>query len=184
MAVDNLLTPNFRAAYISVFKASAQKNADGTMGRAKFSIRAAFPPTADLKPLKEAAAAAAREKWGDKIPKGMRSPFRLNDELDKPVPDIGEDWVIMTFSANEDRRPGLVDAKRQDIIDESEVYSGAWFRAQVRPFAYEQAGNRGVSFGLQNVQKIKDDKAMAGGRIPASQVFDAVEDTDADDLFK
>ena len=171
---DNLLTPEFRACYISVFKATAAKQADGTMGKAKFSIRAAFPPTADLKALKAQAGQAAADKWGNAIPKTMRSPFRKNEELDNPVVGIGDDWTIMTFSANEDRRPGIVDAKLQDIIDDADVYSGAWYRAQVRAFAYDNAGNKGVSFGLQNVQKLRDDDPIGGGRTPANKAFDAV----------
>ena len=174
---DNILTPEFRAAYISVFKAKAQKQEDGSMGKAKFSIRACFPPTSDLSKLKAEAEAAAKDKWGEKLPKSLRSPFRLNEELDNPVVGIGDDWVIMTFSANEDRRPGIVDAKVQDIIDEEDVYSGAWYRAQVRAFAYENAGNRGVSFGLQNVQKLRDDEQLGAGRCPANKAFEPVEDT-------
>jgi Protein of unknown function (DUF2815) len=172
---SNLITPNFRAAFISVFKATSMKNADGTTNKPKFSIRAAFPPTADLSPLKKEAEAVAKEKWNDKIPKTLRNPFRRNDELENPVVGIGDDWTIMSFSANEDRRPGIVDAKLQDIIDDSDVYSGAWYRAQVRAFAYDQAGNKGVSFGLQNVQKLRDDDPIGNGRIPASKAFEPVD---------
>lgn len=175
MPSENLITPEFRAAFISVFKATAMKNADGTVNKPKYSIRAAFPPTAKLDALKKEAEAVAREKWGDKIPKTLRSPFRVNEELENPVQGIGDDWIIMTFSANEDRRPGIVDAKLQDIIDDSDVYSGAWYRAQVRAFAYENAGNKGVSFGLQNVQKLRDDDPLGNGRIPASKAFEPVD---------
>lgn len=174
---ENLVTPEFRAAFISVFKATAMKNADGTVNKAKYSIRAAFPPTANLAALKKEAELAAKEKWGDKIPKTLRSPFRLNEELENPIIGIGDDWVIMSFSANEDRRPGIVGPNLQDIIDDSEVYSGAWYRAQVRAFAYENAGNKGVSFGLQNVQKLRDDDPLGNGRIPASKAFEPVEGT-------
>ena len=172
---ENLVTPEFRAAFISVFKATSMKNADGSVNKPKYSIRAAFPPAANLTPLKKEAEIAARDKWGDKIPKTLRSPFRLNEELENPVIGIGDDWVIMSFSANEDRRPGIVDSKLQDIIDDSDVYSGAWYRAQVRAFAYENAGNKGVSFGLQNVQKLRDDDPLGNGRIPASKAFEPVD---------
>ena len=117
----------------------------------------------------------AQDKWGDKIPKTLRSPFRLNEELEAPIIGIGDDWTIMSFSANEDRRPGIVDAKLQDIIDDADVYSGAWYRCQVRAFAYDTAGNKGVSFGLQNVQKLRDDDPLGNGRIPASKAFEPVE---------
>lgn len=182
---EKIISPEFRAAFISVFKATRPKGADASQA-AKYSIRAAFPPSTDMSGLKKAAADAAVEKWGDKIPKTMRSPFRLNEELDNPVPGIGDDWIIMTFSAAEDRRPGIVDAKLQDIIAEEEVYSGIWARAQIRAFAYEQQGNRGVSFGLENVQKLRNDEPLGAGRVPASKAFSAVdtgEGKDASALF-
>jgi hypothetical protein len=175
MPTDNLITPEFRAAFISVFRATSMKNADGSTSKPKYSIRAVFPPTAKLDPLRKEAEAVAKEKWGDKMPKNLRSPFRLNEELEAPIEGIGGDWVVMSFSANEDRRPGLVDAKLQDIIDDTDVYSGAWYRAQVRAFAYDTAGNKGVSFGLQNVQKLRDDDPLGNGRIPASKAFEPVD---------
>jgi len=172
---DKFLTPEFRATFISVLRPSAGKNQDGTPGTLKYSIRAAFPPTADLTVMQNQAKAAAFEKWGDKVPKTIRSPFRTNEELDNPVPGIGDDWTIVTFSCNADKaKPGLVDAQVNDIIDESEVYSGAWFRVQTRAFAYDKAGNKGVAFDLQNVQKLKDDDAIGGGRTPANKAFEPV----------
>jgi hypothetical protein len=190
---DNIITPYFRAAFISIFKATSAKNQDGSVNKPKFSIRAAFPPTADLTPLKNQAQLAAVEKWGvekvnnEKFKSKLHSPFRTNDELDNPIPGLGDDWVIMTFSANEDRKPGIVDASNQPIINDQDVYSGAWFRAQVRAYAYEQQGNCGVAFGLQNVQKIKDDEPLGAGKVAPEKAFSPVEGAgqakSASDLF-
>lgn len=174
---DNMITPDFRAAYCGLFRASAPK--DNPNGAKKYSVRALFPANTDLSALKQAAAQAASEKWGNNIPKALRSPFRTNGEIDNPIEGIPEDWIVMTFSANEDRRPGIVDANLQDIIDEKECYSGAWYRAQVRPYAYENAGNKGVSFGLQNIQKLRDDEPLGAGNRPANKVFTAVSGGDA-----
>lgn len=169
---DNIITPEFRAAFVGLFKATAPK--DNPNGAKKYSMRAVFMPDADLSALKEQAKIAAEEKWGiGKVPKTIRSPFRTNEELENPIPGVPDDAVVMTFSANEDRRPGVVDKNLQDIIDDSEVYSGAWFRAQVRAYAYDNAGNKGVSFGLQNVQKTKDDEPLGRGKVPASKAFEA-----------
>lgn len=174
MAIDNVLTPQFRAAFISVFRASANKA--NPAAEPNFSIRAVFPPTTDLTNLKKAAQAAATEKFGASIPKTLRSPFRRNDELDNPVQGIGDDWMVMTFARKEKQgRPGLVDAQLQAIIDETDAYSGAWYRAQVRAYAYDQAGNKGVSFGLQNLQKLRDDEPLGGARARPEDVFEAVE---------
>jgi hypothetical protein len=170
---DKLVTPEFRAAFVGLFRATApRENPDG---KKKYSLRAVFAPGTDMSGLKKAAASAASDKWGSNLPKTMRSPFRLNEELDNPIPGVADDAIVMTFSANEDRRPGLVDARLNDIIDESEVYSGAWFRAQVRAYAYEASGNRGVAFGLENVQKLRDDEPLGSGKLPASKAFDAVD---------
>jgi Protein of unknown function (DUF2815) len=140
---DNVITPEFRAAFVGLFKATAPK--DNPNGAKKYSIRAVFMPDADLSSLKQQAKNAAEEKWGaGKVPKTVRSPFRFNEELENPIPGIPDDAVVMTFSANEDRRPGVVDKNLQDIIDDAECYSGAWFRAQVRAYAYDQAGNKGT----------------------------------------
>ena len=175
---DNIITPNFRAVFISVFRATSMKNDDGKESDPKYSIKAAFPPSANLDALRKEAKLAATEKWGEgKIPKTARSPFRLNEEQDNPTVGIGDDWTIMSFSAKADRRPGIVDAKNADIFpnDENEVYSGAWYRAQVRAYAYDKAGNKGVAFGLQNVQKLRDDDPLGNGRIPASKAFEPVD---------
>jgi hypothetical protein len=172
---EKLITPEFRAAFISLFRATSMKNADGSDSAPKFSIRAVFPPKADLSALKKEAQRAATEKWGDKIPKTLRNPFRLNEELDNPIVGFGDDWVVMSFSANADRRPGIVDNKVQDIVDDVEVYAGAWYRAQVNAYAYDKAGNKGVAFGLQNVQKLREDDPLGSGRIPASKAFEPVD---------
>lgn len=173
MAEKTVITPDFRGAFVQIMRAKAGKNDDGTPSAAKFSIRAVFPPNADMSALKAAAHQAAVDKWGDKVPKSVRSPFRLNEELEKPVEGIGDDWVVMTFSAPETSRPGVVDSKNQDIIDETDVYSGAWYIAQVNAYAYDKAGNRGVSFGLLNVRKQKDDEPLGNGKQKASKAFAA-----------
>jgi hypothetical protein len=173
---DNIVTPEFRGAFVQVFKATAMKGqADA---KPKFSVRAVFMPGTDIAALKEAAKQAATEKWGQNLPKLLRSPFRMNKELETEIVGVPEDAIVVTFSANEDRRPGVVDAKLQDILDEADCYSGAYYRAQVRAFGYDTAGNKGVAFGLQNLQKLREGEPM-GGRMPASKAFNAVENNDA-----
>lgn len=184
---DNIITPEFVGAFVQVFKATGMKGQPDAAK--KYSVRAAFMMTdwkdekgrlhkaADLSAMRTQAQLAASEKWGNAVPKTVRSPFRKNEELDTPIAGIPDDAIVMTFSANEDRRPGVVDARLQDIIDEAECYSGAIYRAQVRAFAYDTSGNKGISFGLQNLQKLEDGKPL-GGRTPANKAFTAVESDD------
>lgn len=175
-----IITPEFRAAFISVLKPSKPKNAKPDQAP-KFSVRACFPPTTDLSEMKTLAEETAKNwDWkGGSVPKTLRSPFRLNEELDDPIQGIGDDWVVMTFSASQDKRPGVVDADLNDILDETEVYSGAWYQVQVDCFGYEQQGNKGVTFGLKNVLKVRDAREGepaigGGGRVKASVAFAGV----------
>ena len=177
------ITPEFKAGFVALFAAKASKNQDGTMGAAKYSVRAFFPPNTDMSELKACATAAAIAKWGEKTPKILKSPFRTNAELENPVIGIPEDWILLTFSTNEKNRPGLVNEKNEDVKDELEIYSGCWLRAEVRAGGYETAGNKGVTFYLQNVQKLRNDTPLAGAKAPASKVFAPVAAAKPVDLF-
>ena len=182
----NIITPEFRATFVSIMRPTSSKNDDGSVKK-KYKIQAAFPPTCDLSALKAEAAEAARGKWGDKAAKmQIRSPFRLNEELDNPVAGIGDDWTIVTFSSGEEYfnpKGHVVSAKKgpdglpMAITDEEDVYPGAWYRVQTTAGTYETAGNKGVKFYLNNVQKLRDDEQLGAGRCPANKAFEAVEDT-------
>lgn len=169
----DLLTPEFIGTFVAILRPATNKKDDGTDER-KYTIRAAFPPTTDLSALKAAAQEAAIAKWGaNTIPKGLKSPFRTYADVDHDFEGIGDDWILMTFSAQERFKPGVVDAKVQDIINEDEVYSGCWFRAQVRAGAYE-GKSKGVTFYLQNVQKLRDGEPLGQAKTPASKAFEPV----------
>ena len=65
------------------------------------------------------------------------------------------------LSALNSLAPGVVsrwadpnDPKRRPlkITDPSLIFAGCTVKASVNPFAYEQTGNRGVAFGMQNIQ--------------------------------
>lgn len=157
-------TPEFRGVFLQVFKAGKPKDAPAEQ-TPNFSVRAAFDPATDLSALKEEAKRAAFVKFEDKIPKVFRSPFRTNDELENPIKGVPDDWIIVTFSRREaDGRPGIVDQNVQAILEEADVYAGAWYRASVNAYGYANKGNNGVAFGLNNLQLIRDDEPLGRGR--------------------
>lgn len=166
MATEKVLTPEFRVAFPHVFQAhKANANADP-----KFAVTMVFPKDADLSALKKLAAEAAREKWGDKIPPNLRSPFRSGAE--KAHLD-GFDENVVFVTATSKYKPGLVNRNVEAIIDETEFYGGCYARATVNAFAYDTSGNRGVSFGIQNVQKLRDGQPF-GGRTAPEEDFEPV----------
>lgn len=178
-----VLTPEFRAAFANVFTPKAA--AEGQ--EAKYSMTMLFPKTADISVLKAAVKAAITEKWGpekEKWPKGLRLPFRDGDEKKEY-----DGYEGMTFCPTSSKtRPGLVDQNRVAIITPDEFYSGCYARATLQAFAYDKAGNKGVSWGLRNIQKIRDGEAFSG-RVKAENDFDAIpmpkasaEETKVDDI--
>lgn len=169
------ITPEFRVSFPAVFRAKAFQDQE-----AKFSLVMIFDENADLTPLKKAVRNAVIEKWGDnkeKWPKKLRYPFRDGVEREDTA---GYGAGKIFASASSKTAPGLVDQTLSRIVSEGQFYAGCWARAEVIAFAYEVAGNKGVSFSLQNIQKTRDDKAFSG-RKNAEDVFDSVEDSSDDE---
>lgn len=187
-----LKTPEARASYAKVFKPEL----NDLNGKMEYSIVALFPFGKNdprLKELKEAAKAAIVKKWGpdkEKWPSNMKSPFRDQGERKKEgkLPDgYVEGNIFMTIKS--DTKPGIVDRNVDTITEDSgDFYSGCWFNASVRAYAYDNKGNKGVAFGLGNIQKVRDDDAF-GGFAKAEDEFDALDgesssnDGDDHDLF-
>lgn len=187
MSTTKVITPEFTAAFTqSVFTPRKAPGAE----KAKYSCVALFekepknlPGSGSFDDLKAAALAAAYAKWGDtdetreKIKKGsIRMPFRKNDEGKYPDKFV----YFATLSANEEFKPGVVDrfkgpdGKPVVITDPNVLYSGCAARAAVNAYAYDASGNRGVAFGLNNIQKTGEGDRM-DGRKDATEAFDALE---------
>lgn len=182
----NVLTPPFRVSYPNVFK----PRHNDLNGKDEYSVVALFKKGEDLSALKKAAEAAVIEKWGSdksKWPTNLRSPFRDQKERakDGALPAGYEEGAIF-INLKSSQRPGVVDQKVQDIIDESDFYAGCYARATIGAYAYDQKGNRGVAFGLGNIQKVKEGEPL-GNRTKATDDFAPIEGAeegqDASSLF-
>jgi hypothetical protein len=172
------MTGLVRGAFVNLFV--AKPNPSGIL---KYGMTMLIDPTDPmLKLMKEAAQEAAVAKWGDKIPKKLNSPFRNGD--DKEYQGFAGN-IFVAATASEENKPGIVDAMTppREITDASQCYSGAWYRCVINAFAYDKAGNIGVAFGLNHVQKVADDEAFSG-RGSATSAFDGIINPDAPDAFK
>jgi len=192
--MSKLITPEFRVAFPSVFRAKR----NDLSGKDEFSVVALFKKDADLSALKDAAREVLAKKFGEdnlKWPKNLRNPFRdqgdrakVNDEGVETLPS-GYEKGATYLNLRSQQRPGVVASDMQEIIDEADFYGGCWARATLTAFAYDKAGNRGVSFGLGNLQKLRDGDHF-GNRTRPEQDFTAVADAtgtaeqSSDDLFK
>lgn len=186
----NVTTPPFRVSYPNLF----QPKKNELNGKDEYSVVALFPKDADLSKLKAAAQDAIVKKWGPdkaKWPQNLRTPFRDQGERakDGKLPGGYEAGAIY-LNLKSSMRPGIVGPDVQPIMDQTEIYAGCWARALVNVYAYDQKGNRGVSFSLQHIQKLKDGDPL-GGRMRVEDAFTPVASEEpgdapatATDLFK
>lgn len=117
-------------------------------------------------------------KWNGKIPASLSSVIKDGDDTADDYPERAGHWTMTVRSKT---RPGVVDKSVQPIMDPSEIYSGVFARVSLSAFPYNVSGNKGVSFGLGNVQKLADGESL-GGASRADEDFDALDD-DEDDLI-
>lgn len=168
-----VITPIARLSYPYLFEPS---NPMGEGGDPKYQCELIFPPGTDLSELKRVASQAMKNKWGDKIPKNIRSPFREGDK-DREDKD-GYEGCIFIGARSKDRPGVVVGRDRTPCNNPSDVYGGCYVKASVTAFAYDNAGNKGVSFALNNVWKIRDGDPF-GNRRNAEEEFSS-EDMDED----
>lgn len=140
--------------------------------------------TATYEALKAAEAAALADGldkiWNNKVPGGLLNPdktlkesvIRDGDEYSDKYPERAGHWF---FTPRSKSRPGVVSRDMQEIIDPSEVYSGMYARVSMRAYAFDVGVNKGVSFVLDNVQKLRDGEKFGA-------VADKPEDDFADSL--
>lgn len=152
--MGSLVTPAFRIAFPNVFVASRNKMSQVD----EFSCVALFKKGEDLFQLKKMAQDAAIKKWGDNLPEVMKSPFRNQSERLKYKGYV-DGAIFITLKSKQ--KPQVVNQDVQEILDQSEIYAGCWCKASVNAYAYDTAGNRGVAFGLGNLQKVKDDDPIS-----------------------
>lgn len=175
------MTPKFRVSFPQLFEPSAMDETS----KKKYAVTMLFPKDTDLSALEDAYEAALEDGverlWKGKKPKNLRSPFRDADEEDDYMDKEGYKGHIFIRASSLDK-PGVVDRDKVKITDPMEIYAGCYARATVVAYAYDVAGNRGVAFGLQNIQKLKDGEAFSG-RMKAEDEFDEWEDENEDDDF-
>ena len=195
MATDSIITVPFRLAFPEVFAPKA--SVEG--GKEKFSITMMFPkdgsllipamPGDGILELRKIAYAAVKEKWGDDKSKWPANLKTL--DFAKYVSPTGKDgWPLrdgdlvewdgfagMLFArASSQYQPGMVNQKLQPVIDKDAVYGGLICRAQVHAYADDNSGNKGVTFGLNNLQILKDDGTVFSAKQDPAGVFDAFGD--------
>jgi len=123
--------------------------------------------------LKAAAKVALNDKFGEKIPPKIRNPLRDGDtETKSDGSPLGAEYQNHYFlTVKSMKRPGIIDAHGVELLGADDVVSGDYGRVSLNAFAYDTSGNRGVSFGLNNLQLLEKGKGLGGGRSSAFDDF-------------
>ena len=175
-----VLIGEVRFSYVHLFTPRQNSPTD----KAKYSVSLIIPKSdkALVEKIKAGIAAAYNggvQRFGGALPpRGTwRNPLRDGD-LEKPADEAYKDsWFI---NAQSQTKPGIVKpdpsglSKYVPITDEEELYSGCYGYAAVNFFAYNNAGNKGISAGLNNVLKTRNGDFL-GGRVSADADFDDVD---------
>lgn len=170
-----VITGPVRLSYVHVFeKYSSQEGQDPRYSAVLMIPKSDTKTYNALRAAQQAALEAGKTtKFGGKIPQTWKDTIHDGDadaDLDKN-PEYKGHWYVNATSRD---RPGIVDQNVQPILDSTEVYSGCYARVSLNAFAFNTSGNRGVSFGLNHVQKVADGDFL-GGRSRAEDDFDVVE---------
>jgi len=185
MATAKVLTPLFRADFVSLLKPKKKKPGDENKPDI-YEVTMIFDPevaqTDQFKRMEALIDDALFEKWGNKPPSYFRHPIRPGVQKTRQNPD-GFDLdkypqyagKIIVAARSYGQKAGIVDANGDIMIDASpnEIYSGMYGRATVVAYGYDNEGGVGVAFGLQHFQKCMDGDPLGGARGTAEGEFEA-----------
>ena len=115
----------------------------------------------------EAAIEIGKDKVGNK--KNLKTPLRDGD--DERSDDSAYEGCYF-LNANSSKKPGIVDANLDPILNRDEFYSGCYGRASVNFYAFNVSGNKGIACGLNNLQKTEEGEMLSGGSTPESDFGD------------
>ena len=172
-----VVTGKVRFSFVNVF----EPKAFGENQTPKYSVMLLIPKSdvGTLDRMRKAIEAAAEKgkatKFGGKIPTVLKSTLKDADvdtnqdgDVFADLWDYAKNHYILNVSSK--IAPQIVDAERNPIINPVDFYSGCYGRASISFFAYNNNGNKGISAGLHNLQKLEDGEPL-GGITSAEQDF-------------
>ena len=190
---ETVLTPVFRGSYPYLFKPRTKDAQQKPLEKVSYEVQGIFDvtmtdkgfDTSRLSPedkvlwtaMIDLAKRVKAAKWGNTTPPEYQSPIKSGDAMNAKLVAKGKEAseaykgkTIINFKSKE-FPVGIVKINPggapQPILDEKELYAGCYMQAEVTAFTYDY-GKPGVSFGLNNVMKVRDGKPLAAQRDPVA----------------
>ena len=164
---NQVVTGEVRFSFVNVFEPRKVGDSD----EAKYSITVIIPKTDTVTvekikgAIKAAAEAGAQKHFGGKIPTNVKNTFRdgdtetndMGDLQKEKYPEYANSYYIRLSSK---KKPKVLNANHEEIMDPTEIYSGCYGRVSMTFFAYSGNGKSGVSAVLENVMKTRDGEPL------------------------
>lgn len=185
MAQNNtkVLTGKVRLSYANLFAPKKNDSGTDTWGTALLIPKSDKKTLGALKRAAEQALADGISSSKLKAGTTLKNAWKTlkdgdeRDDLEEHPEYVGHYYMNVTAYT----RPGVVDQNVVEITDSSELQSGDYARLALSAYAFNRDGNRGVTFGLDNVQKWAKGEPL-GGRARAEDDFDSLDnDLESDD---
>lgn len=198
LPLTHIVTPPVRLAFPALFKPRPRMMVPGGVARVgddgkpvpvemTYQAVLLLPPDLSLKPFGEALKHAMLAKWGKAIPlTPATNPVHSCEEKEGRAGFL-PGWHFINLHSKV--QPIVVDQRKQTILDDQTIYAGCWVHAHINAFAWSYGAKKGVSFGLNALQLVRQDERL-DGRVASADVFGSLEDQDlsspdgdASDLF-
>lgn len=200
--IEKFMTPVFRGSFVhQVWKAEGYQGSEP-----KYGLTAVWDPSQFSEKDKKRWTAIQNALDAESLSRFKKKVADLPNNFKRAIRDGAEKADLDGFgegtkfaSITTKQRPGVVDIKRATVpIDDADrerleaegkvevsdltaddVYSGAYYRATVCVYSYENVG-KGVALGLMNLQKVAEGERLDAGRRNAAGDF---EDDEVDDKW-
>jgi hypothetical protein len=146
----------------------------------KYSVSCIIPKSdkGTIKQINDAiehAKQAGKEKtWKGKIPGTLKLPLRDGDKDENRSQDAAYQGA-MFINANATTRPGIVGPDRKPLLNEDDIYSGAYGYVNITLYPFNNGGAVGVAAGFNHIMKTKDGEPLSG-RISVDAAFEDLGD--------
>lgn len=159
-----MITGKCRISYPALFE--AKPNPSGAL---KYSCSLLIPKSdtkmvAEFQRAIDKAIELGKEKvWKGKVPKFRYEPMRDGDAELASGEKTGKEYAghfFVNCSAN--TAPGVVGPDAKPLLDHGAIYAGCYVRADVNPFPYNNSGNNGVGWGLNNIMLVAAGERLDG----------------------
>lgn len=101
----------------------------------------------------------------------IASPFKKSEKKPEYMPP---GYIYVRMSGK--KKPGVLDQAKVAIPEHADngIYGGCWAHVSYGVYTYDINGNRGVAFGLNSIQKLRDDEKFGTN---SEDEFEVVEQT-------